>query len=149
MTGSSVRLAGILVSLAAMLIVLPGCGGGGGGESGAPSPGTVSVLEWDPPTVDADGTPMDPKRDVGYYEFYLRTDPNFSDDDQPVAQVAGFIDVRSPNGKSFTRKLTTEFPLDNLLPFTEKGKRYYLSIRAVGVDGQMSPFMDPVAWDPT
>lgn len=90
---------------------------------------------------------MDPKRDLSYYEFYLRTDTNFSDADVPVAEVASFSEVRSGNGNSFRRVLTTEFPLGNLLPFTEKGRRYYVSIRAVGVDGLKSGFMVPVAWD--
>ena len=149
MNGSSVRLTVFLMGLIVAMIVLPGCGGGGGGESSAVSPpsGTVTALEWDPPTVAADSTPLDPRRDLDYYEFYLRTDQNFTENDQPVAQVAAFYDVLSPNGKSFVRDLTKEFTLDNLLPFTEKGKRYYVSIRAVGVDGLKSGFMVPVAWD--
>lgn len=134
--------------------LLPSCGGGGE-ETGAsqstgdvPQPtGMVTVLEWDPPDVAADGTPMDPKRDLDYYEFYLRTDRNFGEDDLPVAYVSSFTDVLAPNGKSFKRYITKEFSLENLLPFTESGKQYYLSIRAVGVDGQKSAFMDPVAWD--
>jgi hypothetical protein len=107
----------------------------------------VTVLEWDPPKVAADGTPMDPRRDLVYYEFYLRMDQNFSENDLPVAQVASYYDVLSPNGKAFVRNLTKEFTLENLLPFTEKGKRYYVSIRAVGVDGLKSGFMVSVPWD--
>ena len=149
MNGSSVRLTVFLMALIVAMIVLPGCGGSGeGGSSEVSSPsGAITSLEWDPPGVAADGTPMDPKRDLDYYEFYLRTDRNFSDDDLPVAHVASFIDVPSPNGKSFKRELTKEFSMDNLLPFTEKGKQYYVSIRAVGVDGLKSGFMAPVAWD--
>lgn len=128
-------------------ILLSGCGGGGGGGDGSQSSGTITALEWDPPVVAADGTPMDPKRDLDYYEFYLRTDQNFGDDDLPVAHVASFTDVLSPNGKSFKRELTKEFSIDNLLPFTETGKPHYISIRAVGMDGQKSGFMVPVAWD--
>lgn len=137
------------MGLIVAMIVLPGCGGGGGGGSSAVSPpsGTVTALEWDPPRVAADSTPLDPRRDLDYYEFYLRTDQNFTENDQPVAQVAAFYDVLSPNGKTFVRDLTKEFTLDNLLPFTEKGKAYYVSIRAVGVDGLKSGFMVPVPWD--
>ena len=144
MNGSSVRLTVFLMALIVAMIVLPGCGGGGEGGS---TSGSTTVMEWDPPVVAADGTPMDPKRDLDYYEFYLRTDRNFSDDDLPVAHVASFTDVLSPNGRSFKRELTKEFSMDNLLPFTEKGKQYYVSIRAVGVDGLKSGFMAPVAWD--
>jgi hypothetical protein len=151
MNGSGVRLTVFLMGLIVAMIVLPGCGGGGGGggvssEVSSPS-GSVTALEWDPPTVAVDGTPLDPRRDLDYYEFYLRTDQNFTENDQPVAQVAASCDVLSKNGKSFKRELTTDFTLDNLLPFTEKGKQYYVSIRAVGVDGLKSGFMVPVPWD--
>jgi hypothetical protein len=140
MSRFSVRLTVSVISLIG--IILSGCGGGGG--SGEVS---QAAMAWDPPTVDADGLSMDPKRDIEYYEFYLRTDQNFTDDDLPVAHVSGFYDVFEPDGKSFTRKLTKEFALDNLLPFTEKGKKYYVSLRAVGVDGLKSGFMVSVAWD--
>jgi len=138
----------LAIFLIAMVgILFSGCGEEGGGSEVSQSSGTITAMEWDPPVVAADGRPMDPKRDLDYYEFYLRTDQNFSDDDLPVAHVASFTDVLSPNGKLFKRKLTNEFYLDNLLPFTEQGKQYYISIRAVGVDGLKSGFMVPVAWD--
>lgn len=140
MKGSRVRLT--VSVLALMGILLFGCGGG---EEG--SAGSGAVLEWDPPNVAADGTPMDSRRDVDHFELFLRTDQNFSENDQPVAQVSAFHDVISPDGKTFVRELTKEFEVDNLLPFTEKGKRYFVSIRSVGVDGLRSEFMVPVAWD--
>ncbi len=145
----NVRLTVILMALTVTMVILSGCGigGGEGSSDGSSSSETIAVLEWDPPVVAADGTPMDPKRDLDHYEFYLRTDQNFSDDDLPVAHVASFIDVSSPDGNSFKRELTKEFSMDNLLPFTEKGKQYFVSIRAVGVDGLKSGFMTPVAWD--
>ena len=152
----SVRLTISIIIM--MAILLPACGveergrdvsqpgGGGDGEVSQPS-GMITALEWDPPVVGADGTPMSPKRDLDYYEFYLRTDQNFGDDDLPVAHVSAFSDVLSPNGKSFKREITKEFILDNLLPFAEEGKQHYISIRAVGVDGLKSGFMVSVAWD--
>ena len=151
MNGSSIRITVFLMSLIAVIIVFPGCGGGGGegGSDGSSSSSMKEVIEWDPPEIAADGTPMDPKRDLDYYELYLRTDRNFSDEDLPVAHVASFTDVLSQNGQSFRRELTKEFDMENLLPFAEKGKRYYVSIRAVGVDGLKSAFMVPVAWDLT
>jgi hypothetical protein len=144
---SRVHLAVSVIALLAF--VYAGCGGGGDG-SGSAAPQTsasVTSLEWDPPKVAADGTPMDSRRDLEFYEFYLRTDTNFTESDIPIAQVAACHDVISPNGKTFARELTKEFTLENLLPFTEKGKRYYVSIRAVGVDGLKSGFMVPVEWD--
>lgn len=144
MNGSSARLTVFLMVLIVTMIVLPGCGGGGEGGS---TSGSTTVMEWDPPLVAADGTPMDPRRDIEYYELFLRTDRNFGDDDVPVAHVASFTDVLSPNGRSFKRELTKEFSPENLRPFTEKGKTYYISLRAVGVDGIKSGFMVPVEWD--
>lgn len=155
MDRSSVRLTIAIIIMMAFL--LPSCGGEGQ-ESGVSSPagevsqptiptGMVTVLEWDPPVVAADGTPMDSRRDLDYYEFYLRTDRNFGDDDLPVAYLSSFTNVPSYKGQSFKRFLTNEFSLENLLPFVETGKQYYVSIRAVGVDGQKSDFMDPVVWD--
>ena len=119
MNRSSLRLTVSVITLAG--IIFSGCGGGGGGGgSSAVSPpsGAVTALEWDPPRVAADSTPLDPRRDLDYYEFYLRTDQNFTENDQPVAQVAAFYDVLSSNGKSFVRDLTKEFTLDYLPPFT-------------------------------
>lgn len=135
-------------------ILLPSCGMWGDesevsqqtGAVSQPSE-TVTALEWDPPEVADDGTPMDPRQDLEYYELYLRTDTNFGDHDLPVAYVASFTDVFSPDGESFKRELVNEFFLDNLLPFTEGGKPYYVSLRAVSVDGKKSEFMYPVVWD--
>ena len=145
MNGSSARLTVFLMAFIVTMIVLPGCEGGSSEVSQASEP--ITAMAWEPPTVDPDGSPMDSRRDIDYYEFFLRTDQNFTDDDLPVAHVSGFYDVLEPDGKSFTRKLTKEFVLDNLLPFTEKGKKYYVSLRAVGVDGIKSGFMVPVEWD--
>jgi hypothetical protein len=145
MSRFSVRLTVSVIFLIG--IILSGCGlGGESSEVSTPS-GPIAAVAWDPPMVDGDGLPMDPKRDIEYYEFYLRTDQNFTDGDLPVAHVSSFYDVLAPDGKSFTRKLTKEFALDNLLPFTEKGKKYYVSLRVVGVDGLKSGFMVSLAWD--
>ena len=145
MSRFSVRLTVSVISLIG--IILSGCGGGGGSSEVSPASAPITTMAWDPPMVDASGLSMDPKRDIVYYEFYLRTDQNFTDDDLPVAHVSSYYDDLEPDGKSFTRKLTKEFALDNLLPFTEKGKKYYVSIRAVGVDELKSGFMVSVAWD--
>jgi hypothetical protein len=145
MSRFSVRLTVSVISLIG--IILSGCGEGGESSKVSPQSGPITAMEWDPPTVDPDGSPVDSRRDIEYYEFFLRTDQNFTDDDLPVAHVSGYYDVLEPDGKSFTKKLTKEFALDNLLPFTEKGKKYYVSIRAVGVDGLKSGFMVPLAWD--
>lgn len=128
-------------------ILLPSCGELEEQSQVSQPSGMVTALEWDPPEVADDGTPMDPRQDLEYYELYLRTDTNFGDNDLPVAYVASFTDVFSPDGGSFKRELVNEFILDNLLPLTERGKQYYVSIRAVSGDGKKSEFMYPVVWD--
>jgi hypothetical protein len=85
--------------------------------------------------------------DLDYYEFYIRADMNFTDNDLPVAQVAAVEDILSPDGQQYLQDLVTEFDLQNLLPFVPPGQTGYLSIRAVGVDGLKSDFSQPVRWD--
>lgn len=140
----------LLVALAATMSILAvGCGGGGEGtQAQSGGAGTNSpTLVWDAPKKFADGVSIDPRRDIDHYEVFLRTDPDFNDTDLPVAHAAAISDVASSDGKSRGRKPTTEFSLDPLLPHTQPGKRYYVSIKAVGVDGLKSGFMPPVEWD--
>jgi hypothetical protein len=136
-------------------MILAGCGGGGEtggtGEIGTSEPYVpivqVSFLAWDPPQTYEDATPLDPYLDLDYYEFYIRADMNFTDNDVPVAQVAAVEDILSPDGQQYLQNLTTEFNLQNLLPFVPPGQSGYLSIRAVGVDGLKSDFSEPIRWD--
>ncbi|GAB4367600.1 MAG: hypothetical protein Kow00128_12260 [Deltaproteobacteria bacterium] len=132
-----------LAALAVLsLLGAAGCGGGGvaGDMSVPPPPGSQPTrLTWDPPTTFIDSTPLDPYVDLDHYEFYVRPDPNFTDNDLHIAEVNA-VD---------NQLLVSEFNLDNLLPFVPPGTRSYLSIRAVGVDGSKSPFSQPIAWDHT
>lgn len=134
-------------ALAAVIgTLVGGCGGGTQAQSGGS--GTYGpTLVWDSPKTFADGVSIDPRRDLDHYEIFLRTDPNFNDTDLPVHQVAAISDASSPGGMTGGRKPTTELPLDRLLPYTQPGKRYYVSIKAVGVDGLKSSFMPPVEWN--
>ena len=110
------------------------------------SSGTVSVLAWDPPETFVDSSPLDPYTELDYYEFYVREDNNFTDNDLPVAQVAAVADILSLDGTNYLQNLTTEFELQNLLPFVPPGTNCFLSIRAVGVDGLRSQFSEPIIW---
>jgi len=136
----------------ATVILLAGCGGGGSGDEGGtsqvpgPAPsGPVSVLSWAPPTTYNDNVSLDTERDLAYYEIFVRQDPNFTDDDLPVAQVAAVAGGTSPDGLTVARSLVTEFTLE-LLPSLPNGP-LYVSMRAVGIDQQKSAFMDPLLWD--
>ena len=93
---------------------------------------------------------MNPYWALDYYEIYVRTsDGNFTDNEAPVAQVAAVTDVLSTDGNSYSQVLTSDFALENLLPFFQPGAVYYLSIKSVSVDGMKSDFSQPVIWDLT
>ncbi len=144
------RAVGFLVlAILAGSLLLAGCGGGGESVEASVPEGLPGVLAWDPPRTYEDNTPLDPYTELDYYEFYLRDDDSFSDDDLPVAQVAAVTDVLSPDGTVILQTLTTEFNLQNLLPFVPTGSNCFLSIRAVGVDGLKSGFSQPVVWSLT
>jgi len=89
---------------------------------------------------------MDPERDLDYYEIYVRQDPDFTDSDQPVIQVAAVATTLSPDGLNVARSLVTEFTLE-LIPSLPAGNHLFISMRAVGIDQQKSAFMPPLAWD--
>lgn len=131
----------------AAALLLAGCGGGGGGDSQGPAPsGPVSVLAWAPPTTYNDNAALDPERDLGYYEIYVRQDANFTDNDLPLVQVAAVADTLSQDGRTVVRGPVTEFTLE-LIPSLPAGNHMFVSMRAVGIDQQKSAFMAPVAWN--
>lgn len=129
-------------------ILLSGCGGGGGSATVSIPPGIASALAWDAPQTYEDHTPLDPVRDLDYYEFYVRNDPNFTDNDLPLAQVAAAEDILNPDG-TYRKSPTSLFNLANLSPFLNPGAQYYICIRAVGIDGLKSDFSQPITWDYT
>jgi len=131
----------------AAAILLAGCGGGGDtAQSQGPAPsGPVSVLTWTPPLTYNDNLALVPERDLDYYEIYVRQDPNFTDGDQPVAEVAAVAARPSPDGLTIVRSLVTEFTLESI-PSLPAGTQLYVTMRAVGIDHQKSGFMPPLAW---
>ena len=138
----------LLVAMtAAMSVLFTGCGGGGEGTQALSIGPQTQTLAWNPPQTYIDNSQMDPYRELDYYEFYIGSDSNFTDNDAPVAQVAAVTNVLNPDGHTYTQTLTSEFSLVNLLPFTQPGTDYYLSIRAVGIDGLKSGFSAPVIWN--
>jgi len=144
----------------AAALLLAGCGGGSGGSAAGgeapvvPTSGPVTLLTWDPPATFSDNEPVDPYRDIHHYEVYAREDANFTNSDLPVMVIPAMTSVdstRAPSTGRFKkgRKPSSEFPLENLDPYISKASRQYVSLKAVGVDGQKSAFMPPVAWDRT
>ena len=132
----------------AAVLLLAGCGGGGDTpqSQGASTSGPVSSLAWTPPTKYNDNVALDPERDLDYYEIYVRSDPNFTENDQPMIQVAAVAATLSTDGLTMTRSLVTEFTLESI-PSLPAGTQLYVSMRAVGVDQQKSAFMAPLLWD--
>ena len=149
----------LFLAWAAIGFLASGCGGGGGGSAVEGAPGVppavpVTVLTWDPPASFADNEPLDPYRDIDHYEVYAREDANFTNSDLPVLVIPAMNSVdstRAPSsgGIKSGRKPNSEFTLENLNPYVSKASRHYVSLKAVGVDGQKSAFMPPVAWDRT
>jgi hypothetical protein len=132
----------------AAVVLLAGCGGGGDTpQSQGPAPsGPVSMLVWTPPTTYNDNAALHPERDLDYYEIYVRKDPNFTENDQPVVQVAAVAGTVSPDGRTVVQLLVTEFTLE-LIPSLPASSQLYVSMRAVGIDHQKSAFMAPLLWD--
>jgi hypothetical protein len=132
----------------AAVVLLAGCGGGGDTpQSQGPAPsGPVSVLVWTPPTTYNDNAALHPERDLDYYEIYVRKDPNFTDTDQPVIQLAAVAGTVSPDGGTVVKSLVTEFTLE-LIPSLPASSQLYISMRAVGIDHQKSAFMAPLLWN--
>jgi hypothetical protein len=141
----------------AAVLLLAGCGGGGGGSAGGEAPGVppagpATILTWNLPTTFADNEPVDPYRDIEQYEIYVREDANFTNSDLPVMVIPALTSVestRTPSAHGYKkgRIPNSEFPLENLNPHIPKASRQYVSLKAVGVDGQKSAFMPPIAWD--
>lgn len=138
----------VFIVILAAIGILSGCGGGGETPQAQalPPSGPVSVFAWAAPATFNDNTPLNPSIDIDYYELYLRTDPNFTESDQPAVEIAAVADNPSPDGLSFVRSPVTQFTLE-LIPSIPSGNLLYVSMRAVGIDRQKSTFMAPVAWD--
>jgi len=102
----------------------------GGGLSSAPSVPGKSVY-WAAPQYFTDNTPLDPSRDLRGFEIYIKQDPSFGPVDIPVATASS---------------LDTEYNLANVSPDLSNGVNYYVSIRAVTLDGMKSDFSPAVAF---
>ena len=95
------------------------------------------MLSWEAPQSTVNDESLNPVDDLSHYELYVNSSENFSDADAPVAFVSVVGD-----GK----KLVTEFDLALLNGDDLPSGELYVSLRAVGVDGQKSDFMSPVSW---
>jgi hypothetical protein len=108
-----------------------GCGGGD-------EAGPAKTASWAPPSTFADGTPLNPAVDLSNYEIFVKETGSFSDADTPTAIVSAV----DPG----THQVTTSFNLANLGPYLQKGVSYYVSMRAVALDGLKSAFSAPASF---
>jgi len=135
----------LFLGLLAIASIFAACGGGGGAESQvAGSPSSSVMLSWDPPDATIDNTAIDPYEDLDHYEIYVGVDPAFTDEDTPAAIVSAVEDILSDNGQ-IRKELVTDFDLA-LLQGLPSASQLYVTLRAVGTDGQKSGFMEPIAW---
>jgi hypothetical protein len=89
------------------------------------------MVVWDVPQYFTDGTPLVPSRDLQRFEIYVKQDPSFEPADNPVV-------IASP--------LENTYDLANLSPPLSKGVTYYVSLRAVPVEGVNSDFSNAVSF---
>jgi hypothetical protein len=92
--------------------------------------GTISsfrakTVYWAAPQYFTDNTPLVPSRDLQGYEIYIKRNPSFGPDDNPVATA-------SP--------LDTTYKLENVSPPLLNGVTYYISMRVVPMEGEKSDF---------
>jgi hypothetical protein len=96
------------------------------------------MISWNAPKETVDNEAINPANEIEYYELYISATGNFSDSDTPAAFVTA---VESG-------QLVTQFDLALLntdeLP---AGYQLHVSLKAVGVDGQKSDFMESVVWN--
>ena len=132
----------LLLALLIVCFLGSGCGGGGSADSGSGNDAGFAVAaktaNWSPPTSFADGTPLNPAADLSNYEIFVKETGSFSDADTPTAIVSAV----DPG----THQVTTSFNLANLGPYLQKGVIYYLSMRAVALDGLKSGFSTPASF---
>jgi len=111
---------------------LAGCGDGRGSSGGGSELYPAKILTWSPPSQYADGTPLNPEKDLDRFEIYIKEDGIFSDTDSEMATVSAI----DPG----TGQPVTSFDLANLSPFLSQGVTYYVSIRSVALNGMKSGF---------
>lgn len=115
-----------------------GCGGGETESSSEDYAVAEKTAAWSPPATFLDGTPLNPAVDLSNYEIFVKESGSFSEADTPTAIVSA-VDPA-------TNQVTTSFNLANLGPFLHKGVSYYVSMRAVALNGLKSGFSAPASF---
>ena len=123
----------LLLCILILAVIFSGCGGGGGQGSSNNNGATKVVahkgMSWIPPTNYTDGTPLDPRRDLDFYEIFVNQERT-----SPAAQVSA---VNPADGT-----LVTSFDLFRLGAVFDNGSNS-ISMRAVSKAGELSDSSAP------
>jgi hypothetical protein len=90
------------------------------------------TLQWEPPEVYTDGSPLDPEEELDRFEIYVKEGDTFSEGDTPIAIVSA-VELESD-------EICRTFDLSNLAPFINKGVVYHVALRAVAMTELKSDF---------
>ena len=135
----------LFAGLLAIMMLLAACGGGEvASQATTGSTSSSIMLSWDAPDKTIDNTAIDPYEELDHYEIYVSEDTIFTDEDAPAAVVSAVEDILTDNGQ-IGKELVTDFDLA-LLEGLPSANQLYVTLRAVGIDGQKSDFMEPVIW---
>jgi hypothetical protein len=88
----------ILLLIPIFLITLAGCGGGGGGggDGGSSSPIGGLTINWTPPTLNVDGTPLTDL--AGYKIYYGPTSGDYTEGMADVGLTSSYDTSSLPSG---------------------------------------------------
>lgn len=140
-TGGTKGKVGTVLLAALLSATLAACGGGGATTStGSASAPAAYAVEWEAPRTYVDNTPLDPATAIDRYEVFVTEQPAVHPEDQPIAAVSGKV------LEGVVARPVTSFDLRNLSSLLAPGAVYYVSVRAVGVDNQVSERTAPVEW---
>ena len=119
----------ISVTVAVLGALLCACGGGGSASNQPsqppPPPLQAKMMIWKAPQYFMDNSLLNPENDLQRFEIYIRQDLPFGPGDNPIATA-------SPVDNTFN--------LATLVPPLSKGVTYYVSVRAVTVEDEISDF---------
>ena len=100
--------------------------------------GTAFIMSWYAPETTVDNEKLNPYTELDHYELFINATGFFSEDDDPAVFISA---VKNS-------KLITQFDLALIntdeLPASPE---LYVSLKAVGIDGQKSDFMAPIIWN--
>lgn len=131
---------GTILAAALLSATLAACGGGGASTSDGGAATASYSLQWEAPRTYVDNTPLDASRSIDRYEVFVTEEAAVHPEDQPIACVSGTV------LEGVVAKPVTSFDLHNLSGLLAPGAVYYVSVRAVATDNQVSERTVPIEW---